>query len=91
MNVPIDIIGLVTASLSFIGIGIAIGVLRSYYLTKAEHEKLCEACQKANDKKFDEMYENRRDVWDKVNKTYDRTNSIAESVARIEGYLKGKI
>jgi len=50
--------------ITLVGIGVTIGMLRSIYLTKKEHEEIC-------DKRQDAILENRKAVWDKINQIYD--------------------
>jgi predicted histidine transporter YuiF (NhaC family) len=63
MSVTISL-QLVLSACSLIGIGITIGYLRSIYLTKKEHEEICS-------KRQEDILDNRKEVWKKIDKIYE--------------------
>lgn len=57
--------------ISLIGIGVTIGMIRSKYLTKEEHDRLSKDCVASMQREFQELQENRREVWAKIDQIYE--------------------
>jgi hypothetical protein len=57
--------------LSLLGIGVCIGMVRANYVTQKQLKEHEERCWKSITRQFSEVNENRRSVWNKIDKIYD--------------------
>ena len=68
-------IGVVMASISLIGVGVGIGLLRSKYATKKELREAisqhAEDCRCIVDGRLEHLNENRVEIWKKIDQMYD--------------------
>ena len=60
----------VIGAFTLLGLGISVGLLRSMYVTKGEFKEHIEKCNCSLEKKFDEINQSRRDVWEKIDQVH---------------------
>lgn len=58
------------------------------YMTRDEHEKICSRLQLLNDQQFEELQDNRREIWKKIDQMYEWMVTGVIKINRQEGASK---
>lgn len=70
-GILLTIISILLGLITIIGVGITIGMVRSLYLTKEEHERICGKNTSETQRQLDELKDNRQEVWKKIDRIYE--------------------